>query len=110
MMGVLWQFQKWSFDSAVHRNAVKWCQSNYPHLANTPIVDFVVAYCQVTFCDVDQLTPASQFNQVDLEMGANSLMEFVLREARISRADVEDFTGITLGEAIEHAIRPSRAD
>ena len=56
---LFWQLQKWSFDRRVNQTAVKWCQVNYPHLGQTPIVDFIVAYCQVAFCDVSQMTPES---------------------------------------------------
>lgn len=101
---IFWQFQKWSFDSEVSTNAVEWCQKNYPLLGQTPIVDFVVAYCQITLCDVNQLTPESRFLHSDWAIEANSLMKIVLREARIPRGNVEDFSGATLEEAIKHSI------
>ena len=104
-----WQLQKWSFDRRVSQTAVKWCQANYPHLGQTPIVDFIVAYCQVTFCDVSQMTPESLLPHSELGMEVDELLELILHEARIPRMNAEEFPGSTLGEAIQHAIPTSNS-
>ncbi len=118
LLGVIWQFKKWSWDLRINRSATEWCRTHYPTFVGTPIMDFIVAFAQIVHDDFGQLAPLSLLDDLNRTSGnahvglfvdVKQMLGCVVMEARIRDVVSSEFSGSTLDDAIQFVCKTSES-
>lgn len=110
-----WQFAQWRSDASIKRSATMWCRKFYPDAGGTPIVDFMIAVAHETGPDFGNWSPDTALDDL-IGLRSDELDELcrpdplpirrtwileTFEVARIPPTDLSQFSGITLGDAID---------
>jgi hypothetical protein len=110
----IWQFKKWTTDSTIVKNATRWCERYYPNAGSTPVVDFMIAVAHATNPDFDKWSPSTSLDVLnwmsdddqaeywypDAQDRTQAWLCNVIADAKITSTDLSNFSGTTLGDAI----------